>query len=62
MQDPQFILTHLVKMHVVPEVRVPIEFRVSTVDRATTVLVPAKDMDETVLDLLCTTGEIHKLA
>lgn len=51
--------THLVEPHIVSEMGVPIEFRVSSIRRSTPIHVPSKDVDNAMLDFLCNFAQIH---
>jgi hypothetical protein len=50
-----------VKMDVIPEMGVSVQFRVTTVDGSSTMFVSAEQVDESVLDLFGTTSEVHEL-
>lgn len=48
-------------MDIIPEVRISIELGITPVDCSPPVLVAAKDVNETVLNLLGTFSKVHKL-
>jgi hypothetical protein len=51
----------LVEMDVIPEMGISVEFGVSTINGSSTMFISAKEMDESMLDFLGTSSEIHEL-
>ena len=51
----------LVEVDIVSEVRVSVQLGVTAIDRSSTVLVSAEDVNDSVLDLLGHTGKVHVL-
>jgi hypothetical protein len=54
-------MEELVEMNVIPEMRISVEFGVTTVHGSSTMFVSTEEMDESVLDLLGTACEVHEL-
>jgi len=54
-------MEELVEMDVIPEMGISVEFGVPTVNGSSTMFISAKEMDESMLDLLGTSSEIHEL-
>jgi len=50
-----------VEMDVVPEMRISVQFGVSTIDGTSTMFVSAKEMNKSMLNLFGTTSQIHEL-
>ena len=54
-------MEELVEMDVVPEMRISVQLGVTTVDGTSTMFVPAKEMNESMLNLFGTTSQVHEL-
>lgn len=53
--------TDLVEMDVIPEMRISVQFRVTTVDGPSTSFVSAENVDNTMLNLLGNGSKVHVL-
>jgi hypothetical protein len=51
----------LVEMDVIPEMGVSVEFGVTTIDSSSTMFISAEEVNESMLDFLGTSSEIHEL-
>ena len=54
-------MAYLVEVDVVSEVGVPVEFRVTSIDSSSAGFISAEDVDDTVLNLLGNSGQVHVL-
>jgi hypothetical protein len=54
-------MEELVEMNVIPEMRISVEFGVTTVNGSSTMFISAEEMDESMLNLLGTSSEVHEL-
>jgi hypothetical protein len=54
-------MEELVEMNVIPEMGISVEFGVSTIDGSSTMFISAEEMDESMLNLLGASSEVHEL-
>jgi hypothetical protein len=54
-------MEELVEMDVIPEMGVSVEFGVTTIDSSSTMFISAEEVNESMLDFLGTSSEIHEL-
>lgn len=54
-------MEEFIEMDVIPEMRISVEFRVTAINGSSTMFISAKEMDESVLDFLSTSCEVHEL-
>jgi len=54
-------MEELVEMNVIPEMGISVEFGVTTINGSSTMFISAEEMDESMLDLLGTSSEVHEL-
>ena len=54
-------MEELVEMDVIPEMGISVEFGVPTINGSSTMFISAKEMDESMLDFLGTSSEVHEL-
>jgi hypothetical protein len=54
-------MEELVEVDVIPEMGISVEFGVSTINGSSTMFISTKEMDESMLDFLGTSSEVHEL-